>query len=399
MLVSLSLSLLLCSPLAQLPEDPGPFSPGFRKLTFADANYGAGNVRVQVHYPALTEAENAAPDLSGAPYPSVALMHGWLGSAAGLDDLANHMASHGFLVINLDTEKGLFPNVPAYAVDARASLQWMEDESGDPASFLSGMAQAGPWAAVGHSMGGGALSHLIGIEPRVSTIIGMQAASADPPGPDNMRAYQGAGLWIAGSVDGIVPPGTVRAWYNRAEQAQRRFFFVVDGMGHAGPLDNPPNNEPMPGATQQAVHRRMLTAFLDAQIRGNEAAFAFLAGEVGSGAPWTMEQDCADPILWGGGTDLSASGARFGVLGEAGQRVSFAWSTALGSTSTPFGPSGLDLGFGGVLDPILLPAEGFGQGIFAFPPSWSGTTAYFQAAVYASAVDGELTDVLAVEIP
>ena len=41
------------------------------------------------------------------------------------------------------------------------------------------------------------------IERRVRAIIGMQAASSDEPGPSNMRAYTGAGLWIAGSVDNI----------------------------------------------------------------------------------------------------------------------------------------------------------------------------------------------------
>ena len=398
MSVSLAALALALAP-QTLPEDPGPYLAGWQVVSFSDANYGAGTVRARVHYPALIEGRDTAVDLSGAPYQPVALMHGWLGSADGLDDLGNHLASHGYLVINLDTERGLFPNVPAYAVDTRAALQWLEDESQFASSWLSGMGMVGvDWAAIGHSMGGGTLSHLVGIESRVRAIIGMQAASSDEPGPSNMRAYTGAGLWIAGSVDNIVRPGTVKAWYNRALVAERRMYVNVQGMGHGGPTDTPPNNEPMSAADQKTVHLRMLTLFLDAELRDEDAAYEYLVGEVGEGAPWTYEQQSARPILWGG-ADLSPSSGLFGIHGTAQSVAVFAWSTQLGSTTTPFGDAGIDLGFGGATAAIPLGAEAWGKSRFGFPPSWSGTTVHFQAAVYRSPSEGALTEVISLQIP
>jgi dienelactone hydrolase len=396
-LFSLALALFAGAP-AQLPEDPGEYQAGWRLASFTDANYGAGTVTARVHYPATSATRDAAPDLSGAPYQQVVLMHGWLGSASGLDHMANHMASHGYLVVNLDTEKGLFPDIPAYAVDARAGLQWLEDRSGNPASWLYGMGLVGDWAAIGHSMGGGALSHLIGIEPRVRAILGMQAAESPAPGPANMTSFEGAGLWIGGSVDTIVPPSTVRQWYTRAGDASRRMYFEVQGMGHLGCLDNPPNDEPMPGAEQQRVHRRMLIAFLDAEMRDEHAAYEYLVADVGGGAAWTYEQSCPDPLLWGGASIQSNQGL-FGVHGTAGAQTVFAWSTQTGATQTPFGVSGLDLAVGGRTQPLALGSEGYGKSPFRFPTAWSGNTVYFQAAVYSGPGQGALTQLLSIFVP
>jgi len=394
------LTLALAAPLfaAQLPEDPGPWPAGWQDVIFTDSNYGQGTVRARIHYPAVTAGQNAVADPSGGPYPMTALMHGWLGSADGLDTIANHFASHGYLVASIDTEKGLFPNVTNYAWDTRAMLQWVEDESSTTASWLRGMARGGDWAAVGHSMGGGTLSLLIGIEPRVRSIVGMQAADADPPGPGNMVNFTGAGMWIAGSVDWVVPPATVRQWYQRATMANRRSYFLVEGMGHTGCIDNPPNNEPMPGRDQQLVHMRLITSFLNAELRGDDTAYESIYGsEYAANPPWTITQSCQRPILWGGNAATSNS-AEFGLHGMPFSIGVFAWSTALGSTQTPFGISDLDLAFGGTTSPLPLDLAGWGSGDFAFSPIWSGTTMHFQAAAYLGN-DGALTQSISLQVP
>ncbi len=396
MLLSLALSLPLAA--AQLPEDPGPWPAGWQDVVFTDANYGQGTVRARIHYPAVTAGQNAAADPSGGPYPMTALMHGWLGSADGLDTIANHFASHGYLVASIDTEKGFFADTEAYAWDTRAMLQWCEDQSQNPMTWLSGMARGGDWAAIGHSMGGGTLSLLVGIEPRVRTIVGMQAADHDPPGPNNMANYTGAGMWIAGSVDWVVPPATVRQWYQRALKADRRSYFLVEGMGHTGCIDNPPNNEPMSGSDQQLVHMRLITTFLDAELSGDDTAYEYIYGSAfTAGAPWTVIQSCQRPILWGGKMATSSS-TELGLHGMPYSNGSIGWSPVLGSTQTPFGLADLDLAYGGYTNSIPLQVNGWGRGNFAFLPTWSGTTMYFQAAAYLGR-DGALTQTISLQIP
>ncbi|MDP7063004.1 MAG: hypothetical protein QF489_08770 [Planctomycetota bacterium] len=365
-------------------------------MGFTDSNYGQGFIHARIHYPALSAGQGATAANNSGPFPVVALMHGWLGSADGLDMIGNHMASHGYLVASIDTHSGLFPDTMDYARNTRAMLQWAEDQSNTPGSWLDNMARLGDWAAVGHSMGGGTLSLLIGIEPRVRVIVGMQAADADPLGTTNMNNYTGAGMWIAGSVDNIVPPLTVRRWYDRATLGSRRSYFNVIGMGHVGPTDTVGNGDPMPGAEQQAVHRRLITPFLDAELRGDEGAYEFIYGS-SVDDPWTMSQSSLQPILWGGRAATSTS-AEFGLHGMPFASAVFAWSTALGSTVTPFGLADLDLVAGGQTPVFGLGPLGWGRDDFTFPPLSSGTTFYFQAAAFQGS-NGALTRSFGVTVP
>lgn len=348
----------------QLPEDPGPFPVGWRDESFTDARFGQGVVDVRLYYPAAVAGQNAPADPAGGPYPLVGFQHGWLGSAANYDSLCTHLASWGYVVSSTDTEGGLFPDRQAFARDTRAALWWVEDEAADPLSWLAGMADPlAPWSAAGHSMGGGTLSLLVGIEPRVRTVIGLQAAQ-EPAGVAAMRAFDGAAWWIAGGVDRIVPPGVVRDWYEDAGTASRRdLYWEVAGMGHSGCTDTPPNGEPLSGAEQGRVHRRLVTAILECEVRGDENALHYALGGGAAGQPWTAESDCRVPPVWaieGGASILVGAAARSG--GKAG----LAWSLALGNYVTPYGPLGFDprtatavfrggLGSGGIAEAIVPP--------------------------------------------
>lgn len=333
------LSLLFVVP-SQLPEDPGPFPVGWRNQTFQDARFGQGSVVVRVYYPALTAGQNTVTDPAGGPYPVFGFQHGWLGNADYYDLLCIHLASWGYLVSSTNTETGVFPDRQAFARDTRAALWWLEDESANPASWLSGMADpVAPWSAAGHSMGGGTLSLLIGIEPRVRTIIGLQAAQ-EPAGVLAMSQYDGAAWWIAGGSDSIVPPTVVHDWYEEAGAASRRdLYWEVTGMGHGGCTDTPPSNEPLPGAEQHRLHRRLVTAVLECEVRGDENALHHTLGAGATGEPLSIESDCRVPALWAieGGASILV-----GLAARANGRAGIAWSLALGNYSTPYGPLGFD---------------------------------------------------------
>jgi len=333
------LPLLLCLSF-QLPEDPGPFPVGWRDESFQDLRFGQGIVDARVYYPATVNGQNAPADPVGGPYPLMGFQHGWLGSAANYDNLCTHLASWGYVVSSTDTESGLFPDRQAFARDTRAAMWWIEDESADPLSWLADMVDPiAPWSAMGHSMGGGTLSLLIGIEPRVRTIVGLQAAQ-EPAGLAAMRTFDGAAWWIAGSVDTLVPPSGVHAWFEEAGMASRRdAYWEVIGMGHTGCTDSPSNGDPLPGAEQFRVHRRIVTAVLECEVRGDENLLSTTLGAGAYGEPWSAESDCRIPPVWAieGGASIFV-----GVAGRAGGRAALAWSLTLGSYSTPYGPLGFD---------------------------------------------------------
>jgi alpha-beta hydrolase superfamily lysophospholipase len=118
----------------------------------------AGSVWFKLHYPAVSADYGADADPSGGPFPVVAFMHGYLGSAWMYSDAADTLASMGAVVVNLDIETGLTIDTTRMARGTRAMLWWVDDNSRDPEHWLAGMSDGGDWAVGGHSMGGVALA-------------------------------------------------------------------------------------------------------------------------------------------------------------------------------------------------------------------------------------------------
>lgn len=92
----------LAAPLPSLTE-PGPYSVGFRELTFTDARRAERKIRVWLYYPAIWAGENAVPDYSGAPYPLILYSPSPADipvsrTRVDLEYLTTHLASHGFVV-------------------------------------------------------------------------------------------------------------------------------------------------------------------------------------------------------------------------------------------------------------------------------------------------------------
>ncbi len=338
----LFLLLVFAGPSAAQPiEADGPFLVGRTDVVFDDDVFGQGTIRGRIYYPATAAGVETQPDASGGPFPLVAFQHGYLGRPRNYDDLCEHIASWGFVVASTGTETGLFPNQPQYARDTRSLLYYVEDQSDAPGSF-NGMVDDGPWAASGHSMGGGVLALLIGIEPRVQTIIGLQSAFVNDARIDNLNAFTGRHFQIAGSVDGIVPPSQVVRYFNEADAASRNVYFEVIGMGHSGPTDNVPNNEPLPAADQKRLHKRLVTGILRAEIKGEENLYAELLGEGIADEPVEFDATCTDPPLWvRPSTDPST--VVVGTAGAPGAETVLAWSDRRGMRPTPVGEIGIAL--------------------------------------------------------
>lgn len=382
---SLLLLLLLCTSLpaaAQAIEDPGPHPVGWRVFTFTDAIFGQGTITGRIYYPAAAAGEGADADPSGGPFPLVAFQHGWLGAPDGYDELCTHIASWGFVVASTGTETGLFPDHAQFARDTRSFLHRVEAESATPASWLYGMAADGDWGAVGHSMGGGTLHLLIGIEPRIRAIAGLQAADeSDPDARAAIAAYTGDALYIAGSSDLIVPQDVVRRWFDRAVLAARDIFHVVQGMGHTGAMDDPGFLDPMPAPEQQRLHRRLVTGFLRAEIRGEENLYAETLGEGIGTEPVSVEAICEEPALWARESASGPGRIVVGICGAPGDQATLAASDTPASVPTPYGELGIDLARSRRLSRTVLGPSGVVETTPSVPAAYSGDTLYFQGLV------------------
>jgi hypothetical protein len=386
----------LCGPAI---EDPGPHAVGWRDVSFVDTIHGQGAISGRLYYPALSPGQNAAPDPGLGPYPLVGFQHGWLTPLTSYDLICTHAASHGFVVASTGTETGLFPDQEQLARDTRSFLAWVDAESTDPASWLFGMAWSGDWAAFGHSMGGGALSLLIGVEPRIRTIIGLQSASAGGSGIANMQAFTGSVAQVAGSVDWIVPPSMVRTWYDASVNARRSEWFMVQGMGHLGCLDSPGTGDPLPAAEQARLHRRLVAGFLLAEVMEQEGWYHALLGEGMEVEPVERECRLIDPAFWAQESPFLVRHLTAGVGGLCDDTAAILASLLPGSAVTPYGELGLDPFSFFVLSISPLDPGGLYELKLPVPPSAAGLTLYLQGGVLFNSGGGQLTRTVELVLP
>jgi dienelactone hydrolase len=396
-LLALSLATLCGSALAAI-EDPGPLAVGWRAVVFEDTIFGQGSISARIYYPAVAAGEEAMPLPESGPYPLIAFQHGWLGAPDNYDDLCTHIAGWGFVVGSTGTETGIFPDVEQFARDTRSLLHWIDTESADSEAWLYQMTADGDWGAAGHSMGGGTLGLLIGIEPRVRTIVGLQSAGPDEQGAENMRAFTGRMAQIAGSRDWIVRPHTVHEWFELAEAAPRNLFYEVQGMGHTGPTDSPSKIEPLPAAEQARLHRRLVTGLFRAEMLGEEDLYAEILGEGLGVEPVERESDCSDPPFWARPSLLEPDCYVAGLGGYAGAHAVIALAPAPGSRQTPYGELGLDPATMQVVLEQNLDTEGWQETLLCPQPGWSAPEVFLQALAAAAPGEGSLSRVIAAEL-
>jgi len=291
------------------------------------------------------------------------------------------------------------------ALDTRSLLHWVDDQSATPGTWLDGMAAPGDWAASGHSMGGGSLMYLIAAEPRMRVIVPLEPyrgplLGRSAGGDANLGNFDGRAFFVAGEVDGIVPPFTgVHVYFEEAAQVQRDLFYLVLGGGHSGSTDSPPTNEPLSASEQQRVHRLVVGGILRVERLGQEDLFYDLLGEGILADPLTFESASEDPPFWARETAAQPGTLAEGLAGSPGDRALLAWSLVPASKPTSFGILGLKKSaLVKVFDGFLPVPGGAVEVQVPGKASWRGRTLYLQGLVRNGAT-GRLTRVVAIPVP
>ena len=134
------------------PDDGTPMT-----YSYALAVLGAGSTTALATY-AGTGRLGAAPDLARGPYPLVVLSSGFAMTPGTYAWLAEHLASHGFVVVAPEHPETLDPrNLWRSTIDRPALVDrtrdWVEDAAA-PSGDLAGLVDAETVAVLGHSYGG-----------------------------------------------------------------------------------------------------------------------------------------------------------------------------------------------------------------------------------------------------
>ena len=284
------------------PDRAGAFAAGAVEETMTGAS--GDTVAVRIAYPAHAAGPDALADPDLAPYPAVVLLHAFKPPifAGGIDyrgytDLADHLASFGYVVISPDLapNNDLFgtamANAQRDADDARAALDHLAARSANPSNAFFGLVDRTRSAVVGHSRGGdGALiacaDEVAAGTARFLAVATLGAPALDPTSP-GARLPLGdfsavPALAIGASQDRIVPYTDAQDLFARSGSPAEAFEIVggnhsqYTDSGALLPFDGTPS---ISAATQHAIVRRYLTAFFGTHVAGRVSVFApFLQG-------------------------------------------------------------------------------------------------------------------------
>ena len=279
--------------------DPGPFGAGLQIVTILRPN--GQTFTSQLYYPATTAGDGAPYNGSSAPYPAVTFGHGFTVHPKSYRSTLEHLASHGYLVIApASYTTFLFPSHQGFAEDFRYSLDFLESENANPASWLFGQVDTAHFGMAGHSMGGGSSILAAAADSRVRALITLAAAETKPSAIAQMPNISAPVRLITGDQDDIVDWQTnTQAMYTVARPPRQ--LLLIQGGCHCGFLDsNIPfcDSGSLPRSEQLEIARREMVTFFDLYLKPDSDPWREVWGPEQADDPQVVLQ--SDP-----GIDLS----------------------------------------------------------------------------------------------
>ena len=210
-------------PAAYPLAERGQYWTGNRSYTLVDPGRSGREIRITIHYPALKEynAENnpitrdAAPDLSGAPYPLILT-----GPNSGDLLLKSHLASQGFVMVIVRPPGFHYDDIwGEIVIDGPLDFLFALDQlTASPPEGLTGLIDTDRVGVAGYSWDGFFSLALGGaqIDPENYLSQCAQASSLDPPLSPAMQDYYCslAADWdqFSAYVGDLIPAGPDGLW-------------------------------------------------------------------------------------------------------------------------------------------------------------------------------------------
>jgi pimeloyl-ACP methyl ester carboxylesterase len=276
------------------PENKGAFEAGWKDVTITR---GTRVLNCKLYYPATAKGQDNPLSGTGRPFPMIAFGHGFSAQTSYYVSFYEHLASWGYIVIAPQ-----FPDVQhqELAYDLLFCLQYLRDEHGNSASFLSGAVDTARAGVTGHSMGGGASLLAASYDSRIRVAAPMAPAETTPSAIAATPNIAGAVCILAGSADGIAPPAQHQTpMYNAA--LPFKSYPMLNGGNHMRFMDvtlfdwlDPGGNMDRP--TQQKLSRRFMTGVFNLFLKSDTGYWTYSYGDKAKNEPLVTFQ-CAIKYL------------------------------------------------------------------------------------------------------
>ena len=204
--------------------------------------------------------------------PAVTLTGGYTNIKEQMYWLADHLTSHGFIVITI-TPWNIFGTPPVWEDAHKAGYAELLDQDSSWWSPLRNRVDRNQIGLIGYSMGGGgALLAAADLGDRVRLVGGL-SPYLDFRQPD-YRRISAATLLLGGSLDFTATPDAVESYYQQLPAQTSAALGILRGLNH---LDWA--NLIGSGGTMKNRARILVTAWLKLQLEGDQSVRDVFDGE------------------------------------------------------------------------------------------------------------------------
>ncbi|MFN3940352.1 MAG: alpha/beta hydrolase family protein, partial [Chitinophagales bacterium] len=281
------------------------YAIGSTSFTFTDPSRPGRNITTQIYYPAITSGENV-PAATGPKFPYVIMAHGYLMSYSAYANIWEVLVPQGYIVVLPTTASELFPDHEEFGKDiAYLSLRFPKLGK-SPASVLYSRVKS-KCAAMGHSMGGGAVFLATQSINKINTTITLAAAETSPSAVDACATNVIPSLLFAGGDDCVTPlAGNQQPMYDNIA-ASCKALILISGGSHCQFANYNFNcslgelfcSAGISRAEQQETMNTFLIPWLDYYLKNQESALLLFDSLLVTTAGISYEQECALPLRTG----------------------------------------------------------------------------------------------------
>ncbi|WP_092377453.1 alpha/beta hydrolase family protein [Micromonospora phaseoli] len=198
---------------AVLEASRGPFATSSTNVSSLVSGFGGG----VIYYPTTT---------SEGTFGAVAISPGYTASWSSMDWLGPRIASHGFVVIGIDTNSRL--DQPASrGRQLLAALDYLTERSS-----VRGRVDAGRLAVAGHSMGGGGSLEAAASRPSLQAAVPLAPWNLSK----NWSSLRVPTLIIGGESDSVAPVSSHSVpFYNSIPASAEKAYLELNNASHFFP--------------------------------------------------------------------------------------------------------------------------------------------------------------------
>jgi hypothetical protein len=201
-------------------QDPGSRGP-FTKCTYTSNLSDSGYSAAMVYYPCETPS---------GPFAGTTLTGGYLNNYSDMSWVADHVVTHGFIVIAM-TPNNNRGNNPEWTTAHKAGIAKLKSENTRAASPIYGIVDTANLQIMGYSKGGGGAL-------LAAASLGTQVKSTQAMAPYmdsssyNLSGIRSNTICYTGTSDSVASPSKVVSMYNSLPDSIQRTLGYFNGFSH-----------------------------------------------------------------------------------------------------------------------------------------------------------------------